>query len=111
MNILPNNRVQQYIEENEAMLILEPCQDFMMLKKHEKKSDIVLPQGIKQDMNTIAFEILSIGPGRWELGKFIATTHQVGDMVFIVGNVAELHYQKVIYVMAREKDIIAKVKK
>ena len=99
------NRVRQHtIGETE---MLKPEQDFMMLKKHEKKTKIHLINA--QPTNTIAFEILAIGPGRWEFGKYIETTHKKGDMVFIVGNVAELHYEDVIYVMGREKDIIAMV--
>jgi hypothetical protein len=105
MSIKPN-RVHQLIE-GEAMI--HPKQDYMLLKKHEKKTKIHLIN--EQATNTIVFEILDIGPGRWEFGKFIETTHKKGDMVFIVGNVAELHYNDIVPVMGREKDLIAVVEK
>ena len=104
MRILPNNRVQEYLGGD---TLLRPRQDYMMLKKHEKKTKLHLPQGVNMPTNTIAFEILDIGPGRWEFGVFIESTHKAGQMVFIVGNVAELQYNDHVYVMAREKDIVA----
>ena len=58
----------------------------------------------------VPFEIVSIGPGRWEHGVFIKTTYKKGDMVFISGGVIETKFKDEPYFFAREKDVVAKLK-
>jgi co-chaperonin GroES (HSP10) len=86
--------------------IIKPDQDFMLVKKHEKKSLIHVPKdSVNTPRDMIPFEILAIGPGRWEFGGFIKTTHKVGDMVLINGPVIATKYNDVEYLFAKERDI------
>lgn len=86
-----------------------PASDFMILKKNEKKGLIKLVG--QQPNNTIVFEILAIGPGYWQNGTFIKTTYQVGDMVFLVGNIAELEHDGIVYTMGQERSVVARLDK
>lgn len=86
--------------------IIKPDQDFLLVKKHEKKSLLHLPIGTDNNpREMIPFEILAIGPGRWEFGVFLKTTHKVGDMVLINGPVIATKYNDVEYLFAKERDI------
>lgn len=88
-----------------------PNNDYMVVLKHEKKSDIYIPKDsetIRSEM--VPFEVVSIGPGRWEHGTFIKTTYKPGDMVFISGGIIETKFKNVPYLFAREKDVVACLK-
>lgn len=88
--------------------VIVPKLDYMIVKKHEKKSALYIPDGketIAQEM--IPFEVVSIGPGRWEHGTFIKTTIKPGDMVFISGGVLQTKFRDQQFLFAREKDVVA----
>lgn len=86
--------------------IIKPDSDFMLVKKHEKKSFIHLPKGADNNpREMIPFEIMAIGPGHWEFGIFIKTTHKVGDMVLINGPVIATKFNDVDYLFAKERDV------
>ena len=90
--------------------MIKPKQDYMVVLKQEKKTTLYVPKDaetIRSEM--VPFEIVSIGPGRYEQGVFIKTTHTPGDIVFIAGGVIETKYQDVPYLFAREKDIVAQL--
>lgn len=90
--------------------MISPKQDYMVVLKHEKKTKLFIPKDaetIRSEM--VPFEIISIGPGRWEHGIFIKTTHKPGDMVFLAGGVIETKYQDVPYLFAREKDVVGQL--
>ena len=91
--------------------MIKPENDYMIVSRQEKKSTLYIPKDaetIRSEM--VPFEILAIGPGRWEYGVFINTTHKAGDVVFIAGGVIETKYEKEPYLFAREKDIVAHLK-
>jgi len=91
--------------------MIDPHSDYMVVEKHEKKTKLFIPKDaetIRSEM--IPFKILAIGPGRWEHGTFIKTTHKSGDFVFISGGVIETKYKDEPYYFAREKDIVATLK-
>ena len=91
--------------------MIVPDSDYMVVLKHEKKTKLFIPKDaetIRSEM--VPFEIISIGPGRWEVGTFIKTTHKPGDMVFINGGVIETKYKDAPFLFAREKDIVATLK-
>ena len=91
--------------------MITPKNDYMVVLKHEKKTKLYIPKDaetIRSEM--VPFEIVSIGPGRWEYGTFIKTTHKPGDMVFISGGVIETKFKDEPYFFAREKDVVAELK-
>ncbi len=90
--------------------MITPKSDYMIVVKHEKKTKLFIPKDaetIRSEM--IPFEIVSIGPGRWEHGAFIKTTLKTGDMVFISGGVIETKFKDEPYLFAREKDVVAQL--
>lgn len=87
--------------------IIKPDQDYMIVKKHDKPSLLHLPKSAS--MNTpkelIPFEIISIGPGYWEMGVYIKTTHKPGNMVLINGPIIASKFNDEEILIARAKDI------
>jgi co-chaperonin GroES (HSP10) len=105
--MVSSNRIKKYLQEDLMKdAIVKPEQDFMLVKKHEKKSFIHLPkEAANSPREMIPFEILSIGPGHWEFGVYIKTTHKVGDMVLINGPIIATKYNDEEYLFAKERDI------
>lgn len=103
------NRIKQFIEEIEMEII--PKSDYMIIdRQEEKKHSLILPKDaetIRGDL--IPFKIVSIGPGRWEHGTFIATNHKPGQIVFILGGVMETKFRGKPYTFAREKDVVCQL--
>lgn len=89
--------------------MIKPKQDYMIVLKQEEKSVIHIPDTAKASMNMVPFKIVSIGPGRWEYGTFIPTTHKIGDLVFITGGIMETKHDDIKYLFAREKDVAAQL--
>lgn len=91
--------------------MLCPKQDYMIILKDEKKQNLIqLPDNVKELTNMVPFKIASIGPGRYENGVFIKTTHQPGDVVFINGGVIQTKFNDIPINFAREKDIVCQLK-
>lgn len=115
------NRIKKHMEENKMQTeeedvygdasIMDVDQDMMLLRKHEKKSIIkLINKETNSPKNMIPFEILAIGPGRWENGLFIKTTHKVGEMIFINGPIIQTKYQDLTFIFGKERDVVAKLK-
>ena len=89
--------------------MITPKQDWMIVRKIEEKTAIIMPENASSVAEMIPFEILSIGPGLYKHGVFVKTTHNPGDRVFINGPVTETKFNKVSYFFSREEYAVAQL--
>lgn len=89
---------------------MQPDYDWMLVIKLEKKSVIQLPDGAKVQRDMEPFKIIAIGPGKYEHGAFIKSTHTPGQNVFLAGNVLEAKYEGNTYLFVREREIVSVLK-
>jgi hypothetical protein len=90
--------------------MITPKLDWMIVRKIEKKGVIIEIEGAKSVAEMKAFEILSIGPGKYQNGVFIKTLQKSGDKVFINGPVIETKYDSVTYFFSKEEYVVAEYK-
>jgi hypothetical protein len=81
----------------------------IVIEEKHNKGLIQLPENYKESAKLKPFKIVSIGPGRWENGIFIKTTHSPKDIVFINGVVMENNFNGAPIFWAREKDVVGKL--
>lgn len=85
---------------------MKPKQDYMLLERQARKSQLIVPDGKGGDEMT-PFKVLAIGPGRYDHGKFIASELKPGDLVFMGGGVIQVNYDGQPRLFGREKDVVA----
>lgn len=88
---------------------MKPKQDWMVVRKIERKSPIITPEGSSPVAEMVPFEVLTIGPGKFQNGTFVKTTTSPGDIVFINGPVSETKYNKITYYFAREEYVVSSI--
>ena len=89
--------------------MIKPKLDWMVVRKLESKSTIIIPETGKTVAELTPYQILSIGPGQYVHGVFVKTLQEPGDTVFINGPIAETEYDKIKYNFAREAYIVAEL--
>ena len=89
--------------------MITPKQDWMIVRKIQKKTAIIIPDSVSSVAEMVPFEILSIGPGKYVQGIFVKTTLKAGDKVFINGPVVETKYESVSYFFAKEEYAVAQL--
>ena len=84
---------------------MKPMGDIVIVTKIVKESLIELPEGAEHDSET--FRVLECGPGHYEFGEFVPMPLKKGDIIFMVGKVANFKDGDKKYTFARARDVIA----
>ena len=84
-------------------------QDYMLLKliKEQSPSGLVIPETVDKTKDDSAkFDVLDIGLGHWEDGKFHETKVVAGDVVMISAyGLGKITIDDKLFIVGRERDV------
>ena len=95
---------------------LVPCSDWMILEEEKESGSIIIPEKTRKEMKvTVAFKIITMGPGWYEpnTNLFRSSTDiaKVGDLVLLdAPMVARFRYASKEYIAAQVRNIAFIVK-
>ena len=88
---------------------VSPVQDYMIMKLVEEQlsSGIVVPDGVDKTKDDSAmFDVLAVGRGYWDSGKFIPMEIESGDVVMLsTYGLGKIVIDKEKFIVGRARDV------